>query len=108
MRIVDISLSPNTRSMLIDAEFAMACMRAEGGGLIKFVLSTENGSVSRKKELRAHLRKALKNGSIKQLIFGENFSSSDKISRFVCDFYPEAEQDPDFDAGNSNITIVRI
>ena len=108
MITVDLSTSNNSHSMLIDAEYSIANIKADGGGVIKFVHGVGRGSSVRRKALRAHLRNALRHGSIKQMLEGEKLSQEDRLTRSFCNFHPELAQDEDLGAKNANITLVRI
>ena len=108
MKTVDLSSSINTRSMLIDAEYAIACAKAEGIGLVKLINGSGRGGVSRRKALRAHLRNSVRRGSIKQILECEKASGDDRLTRFFCNFHPELLTDPDLDSKNPNVTFVRV
>lgn len=108
MKTVDLSSSINTRSMLIDAEYAIACAKAEGIGLVKFINGSGRGGISRRKALRSHLRNSVRRGSIKQILECEKVNSEDRLTRFFCNFHPELSDDPDMESKNSNVTYVRV
>ncbi|MBQ2732566.1 MAG: hypothetical protein IJF74_00255 [Clostridia bacterium] len=108
MITVDLSTANNSRAMLIDAEFNIASVKADGGGLIKFIHGVGRGSSVRRRSLRSHLRNAVRRGSVKQMLEGERFSSEDRLSRYFCNFHPELNDDPDINGKNANITFVRI
>ena len=108
MITVDLSTANNSHSMLIDAEYSIANLKADGGGVIKFVHGVGRGSSVRRKALRAHLRKAVRRGNVKQMLEGEKFSQEDRLTRFFCNFHPELARDADLGAKNPNITLVRI
>jgi len=108
LKTVDLSAANNCRTMLIDAEYNMACIKAEGGGLIKFIHAGGSGAVTRRKALRSHLRNAVRRGAIKQMLEGEKLSSEDRLSRYFCNFHPELAEDVDFNGKNANVTFVRI
>lgn len=108
MKTVDLSNSINTRSMLIDAEYAIACAKAEGESLIKFLNGSGRGGVSRRRALRAHLRNSVRHGSVKQLLECERFAEDDRMVRYFCNLHPELSNDPDASSANQDATFVRV
>jgi len=108
LNIVDLNASVNSRSMLVDVEFAIACAKAEGGGLIKFLHDDETTGAQIKKIVRAHLRNALKNGAVQIIVNGENYLPDDRTVRFLREFFPEIADDTDLGKNNRSITLVKI
>ncbi len=108
MKTVDLSNSINTRSMLIDAEYAIACAKAEGEVLIKFINGSGRGGASRRKALRSHLRNSVRHGAVKQLLECEKFSEDDRMARFFCNLHPELAVDSDAVSANPSVTYVRV
>ena len=108
MKTVDLSSSINTRSMLIDAEYSIACAKAEGIGLVKFINGDGRGGVARRRALRSHLRNSIRRGSVKQMLEGDKISAEDRLTRFFCSFHPELHNDPDVESKNPNVTFVRV
>ena len=99
---------PGTKTALKQLEFALASIRARGGRLIKVVHDEGLGSaqVRLRGELRRFLRVYKKEGRILLMIRGEDFSSSDPVTRYLVDKHPRVELDVDMDKGNGNITVV--
>lgn len=99
---------PGTKTALKQLEFALASIRARGGRLVKVVHDEALGSaqVRLRGELRRFLRVYKKEGRILLMIRGEDFLSSDPLTRYLVDKYPQLELDADMDKGNSNITVV--
>ncbi len=108
MKTVDLSCAINTRSMLIDAEYAIACAKAEGETLIKFINGCGRGGASRRKALRSHLRNSVRHGSVKQLLECEKFLDDDRLARFFSNLHPELSDDPDAVSANPSVTYVRV
>lgn len=108
MKTVDLSSSINTRSMLIDAEYAIACAKAEGEDLIKFINGGGRGGASRRRALRAHLRNSVRHGAVKQLLECEKFSADDRLARYFSNLHPELSEDADAVSANPDVTFVRV
>ncbi len=108
MKTVDLSNSINTRSMLIDAEYAIACAKAEGEVLIKFINGSGRGGASRRNALRSHLRKSVRRGAIKQMLECEKFSDDDRLARYFCNLHPELSGDHHAVTADPNVTYVRV
>lgn len=58
--------------------------------------------------VRAYLKKALLNGEIKGLIFGEEFSIFDEGTRKSFELCPPLRKDPDLDRHNNGVTFVLL
>ena len=104
MKTVDLSSANNNKSVIIDIEYAVACLKAEGGGVLKLI----HPQITRGRVVRTHLRASLKRGGIKQMLEGEKFNSEDRISRYFCNLYSELCEDVDYNAGNSTVTFILV
>ncbi|MDY5941034.1 MAG: hypothetical protein SPJ23_05215 [Eubacteriales bacterium] len=104
MKTIDLSQSKNIHDMLVNAEFSVACVRAEGGGILKFI----HASLAQRDAFRAHLRKAQRLHNAKEMIPGERFSLEDNITRYLCSLDSGLSSDPDLGKGNNLITVIRI
>ena len=108
MKIVDLSSAINTRSMLIDAEYSIACAKVEGESLIKFISGIGRGGVTRRRALRSHLRNSVRHGSVKQMLECERFKDDDRLSRYFTNLHPELSSDADALSANPNVTFIKI
>ena len=104
METVDLSTANNNKSVIIDIEYAIACKKAEGGGIIKLF----HPQTTRKKAVRTHIRASLRRGNIKQMLEGERFNAEDRISRYLCNVYPELLSDADYNASNASVTLILV
>lgn len=104
MKTVDLSTANNNKSVIIDIEYSIACVKAEGGGIIKLF----HPQPTRTKVVRTHLRSGIKRGTVKQMIEGEKFNAEDRISRYFCNVHPELLSDADYNASNSSVTLILV
>ncbi|MBX6366148.1 MAG: Smr/MutS family protein [Gemmatimonadetes bacterium] len=62
--------------------------------------------------LRAALRRSLAQANgrhgVGRVVFGENWSIFDEVTRSLLDDYPELRRDPDLDRLNAGLTIVEV
>ena len=104
MKTVDLSTANNNKSVIIDIEYAVACVKAEGGGVIKLL----HPQPTRARAVRTHLRAAVKRGTVKQILEGEKFNAEDRISRYFCNVHPELLNDTDYDLANPSVTLILV
>lgn len=61
-----------------------------------------------KDAIRSSLRRRRKEGKIRHVVSGENWSAFDKITTEVLDLCPALRRDPDLDRSNEGVTIVLL
>ena len=101
---------PQTKTVLKQVEYTVASTRALGGKLLKLVHDETLGpSQARlRAEIRRLLRVMQREGRIRLMIPGEQFSMSDTATRYLADKCPQVELDLDMDKKNGNITVVQL
>ena len=69
--------------------------------------STGKGGILRD-ELREQLAAMQKTGSIKQVVFGENFGMFDPATAGLTGKYPEVLKDRDYNRSNRGVTLIAL